>query len=498
MVGAKMQALGIARVKRDADQIRARCSSLSGFLREAWHVIEPSTELKWSWHLSAICDHLEAITRGQLHPRLIINVPPGSSKSTIVSIMWQAWQWGPMGLAGQRILSTSYEQGNVTRDTRKTRDLIQSEWYQALWPLPLKRAGETSFENFARGTREGVAFAAVTGKRGDALIIDDPHSLDGAESEVEREKSVRRFIEGGQNRVNDQEKSAIVIVMQRLHEADLTGSLLARELGYIHLNIPMEYEPERRCVTPMWQDPRTFDGELMDPVRMPPRAVELLKKDNDYSWAGQYQQRPAPREGGMFKVDNLVKVDSVPAGARWVRGWDLAASLERHAAFTVGALLAYVDGVIYIADVERLKLKTGPLEREIYRICHADGGSVKQSLPQDPGQAGKSQKTTLAVGLAGLDFVITPETGKKEDRAIPFAAMVNNGQVCIVKGKWNDALLNEMRNFPGSTFKDQIDALSRAFAQVAKWMLEGQDDLIGAPIFPEDEMVYAMGVGRDG
>jgi hypothetical protein len=90
---------------------------------------------------------------------------------------------------------------------------------------------------------------ALTAKRGDRLVIDDPHSLDGAESEIEREKAVRRFIEGGQNRLNDQVKSAIVIVMQRLHERDLTGELLARELGYEHLMIPMEFEPERRCVT---------------------------------------------------------------------------------------------------------------------------------------------------------------------------------------------------------------------------------------------------------
>jgi hypothetical protein len=246
--------------------------------------------------------------------------PPGSSKSLEVSVAWQGYEWGPRDLQGLKYLSTSYELGNVTRDTRKTRDPCSASGSGALADQ-LVREGETSFANERTGTREGVPFASLTAKRGDRLIIDDPHSLDGAESEVEREKAVRRFIEGGQNRLNDQVKSAIVIVMQRLHERDLTGELLARDLGYEHLMIPMEFEPERRCVTGIgWQDPRTFDGELMDPVRFPRAAVELLKKDNDYMWAGQYQQRPAPRQGGMFKIpedwtESRV-VECLPAAAR--------------------------------------------------------------------------------------------------------------------------------------------------------------------------------------
>jgi predicted phage terminase large subunit-like protein len=486
-IQARRRELELERVRNDADAIRARCSTLAGFFREAWHVLEPETKLGWNWHLQAICDHLEAITRGDLHPRLIVNVPPGSSKSTIISIMWQAWEWGPVGRPGLRHLSTSFEQGNVTRDTRKTRDLILSEWYQALWPMPLKRAGETSFENYQRGTREGVAFAAVTGKRGDRLTIDDPHSLDGAESEAEREKAVRRFIEGGQNRVNDQEKSAIVIVMQRLHEADLTGAVLARELGYIHLNLPMEFEIERRCETRrldgtlLFRDPRTYDGELMDPNRMPQRAVDLLKKDNDYMWAGQYQQRPAPREGGMFKVDQILKVKEVPAGAVRVRGWDIAGSTRKRSPYTVGARLAYFDRVLYIEHIVRERAEIDKAERLIVATAHEDGRRIRQSIPQDPGSAGKSQKLHLANKLAGLDFIITTETGAKEDRAIPFASMVNAGSVRMVEAPWNVPLIEELRNFPGSAFKDQADALSRAFQLMAPLMREDDGDGIGAP-----------------
>lgn len=484
-VRAKKHQLELDRVRRDADEIRARCVTFRGFFREAWSTLEPTTTLRWGWHMDAIAEHLQAVTDGQL-TRLIINVPPGSSKSLEVSVAWQAYEWGPAGLLGNKFLSTSYEMGNVTRDTRKTRNLVMSDWYQALWPeVRLVRYGETSFENTRTGTREGVAFSSLTAKRGDRLTIDDPHSLDGAESEVERDKAVRTFIEGGQNRLNDQVKSAIVIVMQRLHEADLTGALLARDLGYEHLMIPMEFEPERRCFTSIgWEDPRTFDGELMDPVRFPPDAVALLKKDNDYMWAGQYQQRPAPREGGMFKVDKIDKVSHIdePVVFR-CRGWDIAGSTKKKSPFTAGGLLALgVSGYVYIEDMERARAEIDKAETLIVTTAHDDGAKIKQSLPQDPGQAGKSQKLHLANRLMGLDFTFSPETGTKEDRAIPLASMVNTGLVRMVAGDWNSALENEMRNFPASTFKDQIDALSRAFGEVSKHIRSPDGD-VGLPMF---------------
>lgn len=476
----------LERVRRDADLIRARCQSFAAFVREAWHVIEPFTELKWSWHLETMCDHLEAISRGTLYPRLIINIPPGSSKSTIVSVMWQAWEMGPLGRHGIKYLSTSYEKGNADRDSRKTRDLVMSEWFQELWPLGMKRTAEDDWEVEGTGTRVAVAFSSITAKRGDRFIIDDPHSLDGAESEVERTKAVRRFIEGGQNRLNDQEKSAIVIVMQRLHQADLTGSVLERQLGYVHLMLPMEFEPERRCVTPIFKDPRSYDGELLDPVRFPPAAVRLLANDNDYMYAGQYQQRPTPREGGMFKVDRIKKLSHIEERVVFrCRGYDIAGSTKKTSPFTAGGRLALGEsGKVYIEHMMRERAEIDAAERKIVKQAHDDGLSVLQSLPQDPGSAGKSQKVHLANKLAGLDFLFSTETGTKEDRAIPFASMVNSEMVYMIEGPWNSALEEEMRNFPSSTFKDQIDSLSRAFTEVAKHIRDADNDRhTGLPVF---------------
>lgn len=478
----------LERVRSDADLIRARCQSFAGFVKEAWHVIEPSTTLKWNWHMQAMCDVMQAAFEGIIEPRVIINVPPGSSKSTIVTVLFQAWIWGPRGEPGKRFVSSAFEMGNVKRDTRRCRDLIMSEWYQALWPIDLKRNAEASFENFDFGYREGVPFASLTGKRGDILCIDDPHSLDQSESEVEREKAVRRFVEGGQNRINDWEKSVIVIVMQRLHEGDLTGAILARDMGYCHLMLPMEFEPERKCVIldktgkVFFEDPRTYDGELLDPVRFPRASVEAYANDNEYAHASQNQQRPVPRTGGMFKIGMIQIADSVPANAQRVRGWDIAGSTKQKSPYTVGAHLAYADGIVYIVDVRRERKEIDQAERLIVETVKDDhsryGTRILNSLPQDPGQAGKAQRHHLAARLGGTNFKFSPESGTKEDRAIPFASMVNAGSVRMIKADWNKPLIDELGLFPGSVYKDQVDALSRAFMELHVFMGDDEEMIV--------------------
>jgi predicted phage terminase large subunit-like protein len=478
-VARREQAKMLAEAEADADGIRRRCLSFAEFVKESWRIIEPGTRLKWNWHMQAMCDHLEAISRGKLKPRLIINVPPGSSKSTIVSVLWQAWEWGPLGKRHLRYVSTSFDLTNVKRDTGKTLDVIKSEWFQSLWPgVRLKTAGVLSYSNMDTGSRLGVAFASVTGKRGDRLLVDDPHSIKGAESEAERDNAVRLFIEGGLNRINDWETSAIVIVMQRLHENDLTGALLDPRFGFNHLCIPMEFEEARRCTTPLqvpdperpgetknWTDPRSYDGELMDPVRYPKEAAEQDKL-SEYMWAGQYQQRPAPREGGMFKVEKIDIVDHCPAGGVTWAGWDLAGSKRKKSPYTARVLMTRVGGDIYVRHVDRRKTNPTEVEAMIEQVSADDRNevpTVRISIPQDPGFGGKAFKWRVSELLMGYNFICTPETGDKQTRAEPFAAQVGAERVHLVRGDWNSAYIDELRNFPGGSLKDQVDASSRAF-----------------------------------
>lgn len=438
-------------------------------------MLEPQQLYVHSWHIDAICTHLEAVTDGRI-TRLLINVPPGSMKSLLVSVLWPAWEWGPKGMRSMRYLTTAFNETPVKRDTRKCRDLILSEWYQALWPeVRLVRTGEMSFANASTGTREGIPFGSLTSQRADRLVIDDPHSTETAESPTERATTTRKFREGAINRLNDQVRSAIVVIMQRLHDEDVSGVILKLGMPFVHLMLPMEFEPERVKTTLIgFRDPRMVDGDLLDPVRFPREALAGLKHQmGSHAYAGQYQQRPVPREGGMFKLawfaDRIAEY--TPNNIRWVRHWDLAASKKRGLgltqACTAGVLIGQADdGLFYVGDVVRLQEEGPDVRRTIKATADLDGPEVMISLPQDPGQAGKVQVADMIMMLAGYDVRADSETGDKETRAEPFAAQCEAGNVRLVRGPWNDAYISELCLFPGGAQKDQVDASSGAFGRL--------------------------------
>lgn len=436
-------------------------------MRRAWHVLEPEKLYLHNWHIDAICAHLEAVSRGEIN-RLFINVPPGCAKSLLVSVLWQAWEWGPGQQPSNRFLSTAFNDKPVTRDTRKTRDLILSDWYRDRWPeVKLTRVAETSFANSATGTREGIAFGSLTSQRGDRLLIDDPHSTDTAESDTERSATTRRFREGAQNRLNDLQKSAIVVIMQRLHQEDVSGVILELGLPYVHLCLPMEFEVERRCVTRWFQDPRGEEGELLFPELFPAEALATLKiAQGEYGWAGQYQQRPAPREGGLFKAERIETVETLPQGVtQWVRAWDLAGT-EGAGAYTAGVLMGKHAGGYVIADVIREQLSPLKVRELIKATAALDGKKVKIRLPQDPGQAGVAQAQDYRALLDGYTVKIERPTGEKEIRAEPFAVQVEASRVSILKAKWNDAFIAELKMFPSGKYKDQVDASTDAYSEL--------------------------------
>lgn len=249
--------------------------------------------------------------------RLLINVPPGSSKSTLVNIMYPAWLWGPFGEPKHRFISAAHEQGLAVRDNRIMRELVKSEWYQSLWPIQFMgdQNEKLYFENTSRGFRQATAVASMTGRRGHTVVWDDPLSPEKAFHEATRETANRIFDETLPLRLNDPKTSAIIIIMQRLHEDDVAGHILASDIDYVHLCIPMEYEPENHCHTALpWDDPRTTDGELMFPERFPREVVERDKKVmGSFAVAGQFQQRPAPRGGGIFKDEWWQHHSELPA-----------------------------------------------------------------------------------------------------------------------------------------------------------------------------------------
>ena len=443
--------------------------SFAGFVRAAWHVLEPVSPLKWGWSLDAICDHLEAVTAGEVK-RLLINVPPGCMKSLLVGVLWPAWEWGPRGRPGTRYLGTAHKQDLAVRDNLKCRRLIQSDWYQTRWPMKLTgdQNAKTKFENDSTGFREAMAFGSMTGSRGDRVLLDDPLSVDHANSDADLKSAEITFTEALPTRVNNDD-SAIVVIMQRLNEKDTSGIIIKRDLGYTHLCLPMRFEAERRCITSIgFRDPREHDGDLLFPERFPEATVKGLEKTmGSYAAAGQLQQRPAPREGGMFKKAWFPIVRAVPAGTKFVRGWDLAAT-EGAGDWTAGVKIGrQKNGRFIICHVVRDQKSAAGVERLLVNTTSQDGYLCEQSLPQDPGQAGKQQASYYIGKLAGYTAHATTESGDKETRANPLSAQAEAGNVDILEGDWNDTFLDELCVFPNGEHDDQVDGASRAFNTLA-------------------------------
>ena len=472
--------------ERELDRADAE-DSLWSFVKLMWPVLEPGRDLAEGWAVHAICEHLEAVTKGDL-TRLLINVPPGSMKSLLTNVFWPAWEWGPRNMPSTRYVSASYAHSLTIRDNRRCRLLIESKEYQALWGDRFQLTGDQNakekYENSERGFRIATSVrGTATGERGDRFIIDDPHNVKEGESDTKREEAQMWFSEVVPTRVNDLETSARIVIMQRVHETDISGHILKHndELGYEVLMIPMEFEPERKCVTSIgWEDPRTEDGELMFPERFTAKGVKLLKAElsswgGDYAVAGQLQQRPAPRGGGMFPRDmiNMVKSHEVPKGGREIRGWDLAGSERKKSPYTAGVKIKMVGDKLYILNAVRKRALSAAIYDLVAQVTKLDGKRAIQDLPQDPGQAGKDQVRHIAKHVAkyagpGHPVFFGTESGSKVDRALPLAAICELGNMFMVEGPWNAALLNEMATFPASEYKDQVDALSRAYGRALK------------------------------
>ena len=444
--------------------------SLATFVREAWHVLEPGQPYIHGWHVEAVCEHLEAITAGDL-TRLLINIPPGTMKSTLVSVFWPAWEWGPKGMPHIRFIGASHEQGLATRDTLKMRRLVTSDWYQARWPLGLTgdQNQKTYYENASTGFRQACAVASMTGRRGDRVAWDDPHSAESALSLAHRETALRVFQETLPTRLNNPDSSAIVIVMQRLHEADVSGFILENDLGYEHLCLPMEYEAERCCVTSIgFVDPRTEEGELLFPERFPRAVVDRDKKVmGAMAVAGQFQQRPAPRAGGLFEWDKLQVVDAAPKMRSIVRYWDKAGT-DGAGAYTAGVKMGGgADGLFYVLDVERGQWAAPQRERTIRTTAELDGHGVGIWIEQEPGSGGKESAESTIRSLAGYTIKAERPSGDKATRAEPLAVQVEAGNVRLLRGPWNQAFIDEVKTFPVGKYKDQVDAASGAFNKLA-------------------------------
>ncbi len=477
--------------------------SLEGFIKVMWPVLEPGRKFVAGRVVSAICEHLQAVTEGKIR-KLLINVPPGCMKSLTTNVFWPAWEWGPKRRPDIRYISASYSQDLTLRDNRRCRQLIGDAKYQRLWgdvfQIAPDQDAKGKFETNARGWKIATSVGGhVVGERGDRFIIDDPHNIKTAESEAIRESTLQWFTEVVPSRVNNPDEASFVIIMQRVHERDISGLILARDLGYEYLCLPMEYEedhphPSRNSIG--FVDWRTTPGELLWPERFSGRYLTELKEQlrswgGGYAEAGQLQQRPSPRGGGMFnkkwwrfyeteatgyhaasRPNGTSDTVSVPKPTNF--DWTLISCDAAFKASLSGSRVSIqvIAGKGPFRFVLDNITKPMTFKETCDTIVQVDAkGAVVGGLLKKWPQANRFLIEDKANGPAIIDTLrqyisgiipINPEGGK-ESRASAIQPSVESGHVLLPDGApWLEDFIGEFASFPVGAKDDQVDALSQA------------------------------------
>lgn len=465
---------------------------LIDYIRLMWPTLEPGRTFVGGWHIDAVADHLEAVSRGDI-TRLLINEPPGCMKSLMTDAFWPSWEWGPRNSPSMRYVSASYSLDLTVRDNRRCRALIGSNVYQRLWGDRFQLVGDQNsklrFDNDRTGYKIATSVGGVgTGERGDRFVIDDPHNVKDGESAAKRGEAVLWFQEVVPTRVNDPTKSAIICIMQRVHENDVAGVILEKELGFTHLCLPMEFEPERRCFVEVtgFMDPRTEENELLWPARMTREVVERDKKAmGEYAVAGQFQQRPSPRGGGMFKrtwwqffetghKNRPLDVSEVPAVPMpkqldWTVVSVDAAFKSTAAGSRVGMVVVGGQGPFrYVLDNRTRPMTFSQTVEQILELLKLYP-RCSRVLVEDKAN-GPAIVDTLRAKIAGV-IAVNPQGGK-EARASAMQPAVQSGHWLLPEGAaWLDDFVTEFAMFPASAKDDQVDAVSQA----AIFMSQGAD-----------------------
>jgi predicted phage terminase large subunit-like protein len=379
-----------------------------------------------------------------------------------------------------RFIGTAHEEGLAIRDSRKCRDLIKSEWYQGLWNVALSSDldGKREFGNTRKGVRQARSFTSMTGVRGDRVILDDPLSAHAANSAAHLEAARIAFTETLPTRVNS-DKSAIVVIMQRLHEKDTSGVILDMKLPYVHLYIPMRFEAARRCTTSIgWSDPRSHEGELMFPERFGEQQVRELESTlGTYGTAGQLQQRPAPRGGGILNTSWLKYWSDYPPAIefRFITVDTAQKTSQQNDYSVLQCWGRSVTGQAVKLDRIRGKWEAPELltqARAFWLKQQADGRpQVSNAALRGMYVEDKVSGTGLIQTLRREGFPVIPvqRNNDKVSRAYDAAPFMESGNVLIHQdAPWLSEFLDEVSSFPAGAHDDQLDPMFDAIAIVQK------------------------------
>ena len=514
---------------------RSDCEeSLSDFTRGGWKYIDPNPYVH-GWHIDAIAEHLQAVVDGDIR-RLVINVPPRTSKSSIVSVAFPAWTWaqpvknhtsGP----GVQFLFASYAQSLSIRDSTKCRRLIDSPWYKERWGSRVKltsdQATKIRFDNTGGGYRLATSVGgALTGEGGAIIVVDDPHNAIEMESDLIRQNTLDWWDNSLSTRLNDPKKGAYIVIMQRLHEDDLTGHILAKNSrNWTHLCLPMKYEWSRHSHTVIgWDDPRGLDddgepmvivdeggnrlavsseaqdilnnereGVLLCPERFGLEEVSGLESDlGPYQSAGQLQQRPEPKGGGIFKSDwwKLWEPEKFPAFDYVIASLDTAYTTREEndpSALTVWGVFTHrinktnrivFHDAFYDINEDLLSQETSQrvmlmhawqgryeLHELIAKVAETCRKLQVDRLLIESKASGLSVAQELRRLYVGTDFavqLIDPKSQDKVARAYSVQHLFSEGMIYAPERSWSDMVITQCAQFPKGKHDDIVDTVTQA------------------------------------
>ena len=467
--------------------------SLKEFTKSSWQAIEPGRDFYDNWHIDAVSDHLQAVVEGDIK-RLIINIPPRHMKSISVAVALPAWAWTIQ--PEKKFLYASYAGSLSIRDSVKCRRLLDSRWYKEHFGETFKLTSDQNqkqrFENNKTGARIATSVdGALTGEGGDIIVIDDPHNVRESESSTVREGVLEWWDQAMQTRLNDPKTGAFIIIMQRVHENDLTGHILSNELGdeWDHLCLPARYEIGHPTITRStlnFFDPRTEEGELLWPDRIDDKTLANLERSlGSYAAAGQLQQRPMPKGGGILKAEWWVpwEKEELPNNIEYVlQSWDTAFSTKENSSYsartTWGVFRNNGQVNVIVIDMWYDRVSYPELRKiaqESYEEWEPDAVLIEkkasgQSLLQD-------------LRMAGIPVLEYSPDRDKQARAHASSALLEDGRIYFpFNKKWAKDLIDICAAFPAGDNDDIVDTCTQAWLRLRKgWFVTHSND------YEEDE-----------
>lgn len=435
------------------------------FLQEFWDVVIPEPPI-FNWHIKYLCDELQylnsfVVARKPKPYDLIINISPGTTKSTIVTQMYNAWVWtiDP----AQRFISSSYSHSLSLAQSIKTRDIITSDKYLLYFPevkIKSDQSGKSDFWNTLGGQRYSTSTGGtVTGIHAHQIIIDDPINPKQAASDVERENANTFVTSTLSSRKIDKAITPTILIMQRLHENDPTGAMLSRGGNIKHINLPAE---ESDTIKPIELREKYVDG-LMDPIRLNRLVLSDAKRDlGSYGYAGQFMQNPAPAEGGLIKKAWFEIIDWIPEYEKLTWNFVADTAYTSKEENDPSGYISYAEHnnnyIIRFAQTEFLEFPE--LCKRLPAFCHQHGYTRASIIEVEPKASGKSLVQILKRNTKlNIKEGVNP-TKDKVARVKDVSPIVESGRVKLIKGNWNDKFLDEVTMFPNAAHDEFVDCLT--------------------------------------